>query len=132
MIRPITGAFLSGFSTATAAATWSSPLAYLGIPAPVALMALAGTTAGLIVQPPSTTSRRAMIGLTFAFTVVSIGVAMLLPFIPGFSWAKEAQGFIALVLGFFAQTVIPAAKRRLSHEIADRGAATQPNGSGSP
>ena len=132
MIRPIAAAFLSAFSTAAAAATWASPLSYLGIPPPVALMALAGTTAGLIVQPPAAMGRRAMLGLTFCFTLFAIGFSMFIGFLPGMAWEKEAAPFTALLLGFFAQTIVPAVGRRFKREISGRGATDLGNEGSSP
>lgn len=114
---------MSSWSTMAAASSWITPLDFLGVPAPVALMAFAGAAAGLILQPPMIT-RRAMFGWSLGFTFVAICItqigAAVLPVI------KEVQPAVAGALAAFMQTILPAARRRMVREISGRGAIELP------
>jgi len=116
-------ALLSMWSGTAAALTWTSPLAFLGVPAPVALMAFAGSAAGLILQPPSI-SRRAMLGWTAGFTFVSICLTTIAAaFIPAL---REIQPAVAGAVAAFMQSILPAARRRIGKELSGRGASDLP------
>lgn len=112
-------AMASAWSGTAAAVTWASPLAFLGVPAPVALMAFAGAAAGLILQPPSI-SRREMFGWTLGFTFLAICLTTIAAaFIPNI---KEIQPAVAGAVAAFMQSILPAARRRITKELSGRGA----------
>lgn len=125
-IRPA-ALLASLYSSVAAAATWSSPLALVGMPAPVVFMAFAGAAAGLILQPPKI-SRNAMFLLTLALTFFAAVSAMFVGFIPHMTWARDAAPELAGIFGLFGQTLVPAVGRRLSNEVNDRGAAKGTDG----
>ena len=118
------------WSTVAAAATWSSPLVFIGVPPALAFMSFAGSAGGLIVQPPVVT-RRTMMALTIAFAFIATCATIALSAIPGFAFIKDAEPAVGGVLAFFAQTLVPAARARLVREVSGRGATDQTSG-GSP
>ncbi|WEN13711.1 hypothetical protein PY254_10685 [Rhodanobacter sp. AS-Z3] len=121
MIEIRASAFLGGvYSTAAAAATWTSPLEFVGLPAPVLFMAFAGVAFGLILQPPKT-SRTTMFLLVLAYTFFSAVATVMVGGIPHMEWAQASAPAIAGFLGVFAQVVVPAARNRLTREVQDRG-----------
>lgn len=122
MIVERTTAFVAMvYSTAAAAATWQSPLEFVGLPAPVLFMAFAGVAFGLVLQPPKA-SRLVMFALVAAYTFVSTVFAVFIGSIPGMQWAQGAAPAFAGLLGFFAQAAVPATRGRLVREIEKRGA----------
>lgn len=121
MLETRAGAFVGLiYSAAAAAATWTSPLEFVGLPAPIVFMALAGVAFGLILQPPKA-SRIVMFMLTLAYAFFAAVAAVLLGSIPHLEWTRAAGPAIAGLLGFFAQAAVPAARGRLQREISDRG-----------
>jgi len=108
------------YSTAAAAATWTSPLEFVGLPAPVLFMAFAGVAAGLILEPPKST-RGIMFLLVLAYTFFSAAFTVMLGGIPHMEWTQAIAPAIAGVLGIFAQVAVPAARARLKREVQDRG-----------
>lgn len=107
---------LSGTTVASTSAgivAWSTPFAAVGVPAAVLFMALAGTAAGLLFQPPGS-SRMRLFGLAFAFTMVSACAAIVLGEIPGFTFFKAVAPATALLFAFFAQTLIPVVREALA------------------
>lgn len=121
LIERATAATGAVYSTAAAAATWSSPLEFVGLPAPVVFMAFAGVAFGLVLQPPKA-GRLTMFALTIAYTFFAAVAAVFVGSIPGMSWAQAAAPAVAGLLGFFAQAAVPAARGRLRREIQERGA----------
>jgi len=121
----------SAYSSIAAAATWSSPFEFVGLPAPVVFMAFAGVAAGLILQPPKNMSRLAMFMLTLALTFFAAVSTVVLGHIPKMDWVRDAGPAIAGTVGLFAQALVPALQRRLQKEVNDRGATTS-SGGGSP
>lgn len=117
-------AFAAAYSTIAAAATWSAPFAFIGIPAPVVFMAIAGAAAGLIVQPPAM-SRIAMLLITLAFTFFGASAAVLVGAVPGFGWVHDAAPAAAGIVAFFSQALVPAVRDRLKREVKDRGAPSE-------
>lgn len=115
------------WSTVAAAATWNSPLVFIGVPPALAFMAFAGSAGGLIVQPPVVT-RRTMMALTIAFAFIATCATIALSAIPGFDFVKNAEPAIGGVLAFFAQALVPAARARLSREVSGRGVTDQTSG----
>lgn len=113
--------FSAVYSTLCAAATWSSPFAFLGLPPPVVFMAFAGSAAGLIVQPPAI-SRRAMLLVTLAYAFFGLCVAVVLGAIPAMGFTRDVAPAVAGVVAFFAQALVPAVRDRLKREVKDRGA----------
>lgn len=113
--------FSAVYSTLCAAATWSAPFAFVGVPAPVVFMAFAGAATGLIVQPPAM-SRVAMLLTTLAFTFFAASAAVLVGAVPGFRWVQDAAPAAAGVVAFFSQALVPAVRDRLKREVKDRGA----------
>lgn len=109
-------------SSFAAVATWSSPFGFIGIPAPVAFMAFAGASAGLIAHPPtSKLSRWAMLTLTLSFTFFAASGAVFLGGLPHCEFLREVAPAVAGLLAYFAQTVVPAVRRRAVQEIRSRG-----------
>jgi hypothetical protein len=108
-------------SSWVALATWTSPLDSIGMSAPVAFMAFAGTCAGLILQPPRI-SRRAMYLWALALTFFASVSTVVLGEIPHFGWTKNAAPAIAGLLAMFSQALVPAVQARLTREVKDRGA----------
>ncbi|HEY5804851.1 MAG TPA: hypothetical protein VIT90_14255 [Lysobacter sp.] len=93
-------------STSAGLVAWSSPLAEIGVPAAVLFMALTGVAAGLLCNPPGGTRKR-LFGLAFAYMAVSAAAAVVLPEFPMLAWLKPVAPATALLLAFFAQTLIP-------------------------
>jgi hypothetical protein len=112
------------YSTVAAAATWQSPLEFVGLPAPVVFMAFAGVAFGLVLQPPKA-SRFVMFVLVLAYTFVSAVFAVFVGSIPHMEWARNAAPAVAGLMGFFAQAAVPATRERLRQEIKKRGANDQ-------
>lgn len=119
--------FVSIYSTIAAAATWSTPFDFIGLPAPVVFMAFAGTAAGLVLQPPKGT-RRTMFLLTLALTFFASVATVFLGKIPHMEWTLDASPAIAGLLGLFAQALVPAVRRRLASEVTERGATNGSSG----
>lgn len=111
----------SAWSAVLAVATWSQPFDFVGLPAPVVFMAFAGAAAGLIMQPPKVSRRRAL-ALALAFTLFAAVTTVILGVIPHMSWTRDAAPAIAGLLALFAQALVPAVCERLVREAKDRGA----------
>ncbi len=109
------------YSTVAAAATWQSPLEFVGLPAPVVFMAFAGVAFGLVLQPPKA-NRLIMFALVMAYTFISAVFSVFIGSIPHMEWARQAAPAVAGLLGFFAQAAVPATRERLRQEIEKRGA----------
>lgn len=103
-----------------ALATWTQPLAFVGLPAPVVFMAFAGAAAGLILQPPKV-SRLKMFAWALAFTFFGAVGTVVLGEIPHMGWTKNAAPSIAGLVALFAQALVPAVRDRLRREVKDRG-----------
>ncbi|MGH8076841.1 MAG: hypothetical protein ACREPE_05885 [Lysobacter sp.] len=103
-IQTLTGTTVA--STASGLFAWTGPFEAIGIAPAVLFMALAGTAAGLIFQPPGG-SRRRLFGLAFAYTAVASAAAIVLPEFPLLAWLKPVSPAVALLLAFFAQTLVP-------------------------
>ena len=117
------GAFVALiYSTAAAAATWHSPLEFVGLPAPVVFMAFAGVAFGLVLQPPKADKRLVMFALVMAYTFISAVLTVFIGSVPHMDWARKAGPAIAGLLGFFAQSSVPVMRDRLRQEIQKRGA----------
>jgi hypothetical protein len=103
-------------STASGLIAWSTPFQAVGIGPAVIFMALAGTAAGLLWQPPGC-SRGRLFGLAFVYTVVSAALAVVLGEIPGFTFFKAVAPATALLFAFFAHTLFPNIRDALAVRI---------------
>lgn len=103
--------------------TWTSPFAFVGVPAPVVFMAFAGAAAGLILQPPQVTRLR-MFAWALAFTLFGAVVTVVIGVLPHMEWTREAAPAIAGLLSLFAQALVPAVRDRLGREVKERAAPT--------
>ena len=87
-------------------------------------MALTGTALGLLFTPPGG-GRGRLFALALIYTVVSASLAVVLAEIPGLDFLQRIAPVIALLLAFFAQTVIPALRdainARLKRTIGGEG-----------
>lgn len=116
------------FCSTAAAASWISPLELLGIPpemVPIIFMAFAGSSAGLIFQPPMAVGRIMMLVLTVIFTFVVTCVTIIAPHVPILGWLADVQPPTSGLIAFFAQKLVPAVGRRLETTISGRGATDQ-------
>lgn len=95
------------------------PLTAVGLSAAVLFMALAGTAAGLLWNPPDG-SRPRLFALAFVFTVVAAALTVVVVASPWLAWLKPVAPCLALVLAFFSQTILPA----LGTALADRARRT--------
>ena len=102
-------------STASGLVAWSWPLDAVGMAPAVLFMALAGTAAGLLTQPPGCTRRR-LFALVFGYTLVAAALAVVLPEWSPFAWLKPVAPATALLFAYFAQTLLPA----VATALADR------------
>lgn len=93
-------------STAGGLITWTWPFEAIGVAPAVLFMALAGTAAGLLFQPPGG-SRRRLFALVFVYSSVAAAAAVVLPEFSMLAWLKPVAPAAALLLAFFAQTLIP-------------------------
>lgn len=110
---------LAGASVASATAgilSWTWPFTVIGVPASVLSMALLGTAAGLLCNRPGG-NRARLFGLAFAYTAVAASAAMVLGVIPGFTFFKAVAPATALLLAFFAHTLIPVVKDALAQRL---------------
>lgn len=124
--EPITATQAAAAATTSAVAGWVLPFDFIGIPAAVVFLALAGAAAGLIVQPPKV-SRLRMYLLAMAFTGFGAALAVLvIRFVPA---VKDAAPAVAFLIAFFAQVIEPAARERLRREVRERGAPADSGGS---
>lgn len=105
-VQTLTGTAVA--STSAGLVAWTSPLTAVGISAAVLFMALTGTAAGMLWNPPGGYSRWRLFALGFAYTAVSAAGAMVLPAAPLLGWLKPVAPCTALLLAFFAQTLVPA------------------------
>ena len=99
--------------------SWTAPLSAVSLSAAVLFMALTGTAAGLLWNPPEG-SRPRMFALACVFTVVAAALAVLVAEAPWLAWIKPVTPCLALVLAFFSQTLLPA----LGAALADRAKRT--------
>lgn len=114
------------FCGVASAATWSLPPAILGfLPIPVVFMAFAGSSLGIIWQPPASVGRLTMLVTTVCFTFVVTCVTIILPHVPLLGWLHDVQPAAAGVAAFFAQKLVPALGRRLETQVSGRGATDQ-------
>lgn len=102
-------------STAGGFVAWTWPLHAVGLGPAVLFMALAGTAAGLVSQTPDCTRAR-LFGMAFAYTLVAAALAVVLPEFAPFAWLKPVAPATALLIAYFAQTLVPA----VGHALADR------------
>ena len=109
------------YSTGAALITAGTQVVIAGVPAPVAFMAFAGAAAGLVVQPPKL-SRWAMLLLMLSFTFFGACIAVAIGGIPHFEFVRDIAPAVAGITSFFAQSLVPAVRRRLGMEVARRGA----------
>ena len=109
------------YSTGAALITAGTQVVIAGVPAPVAFMAFAGAAAGLVVQPPKL-SRWAMLLLMLSFTFFGACIAVAIGGIPHFGFVRNIAPAVAGITSFFAQSLVPAVRRRLGMEVARRGA----------
>lgn len=110
---------LSGTTVASTSAglvAWSLPFDAIGVPAAVLFMALTGTAAGLLCNRPGG-SRARLYGLAFAYTVFAAAAAMVIGEIPGFTFFKAVAPATALLIAFFAQTLLPVVTDALSARV---------------
>ncbi|HEY4583079.1 MAG TPA: hypothetical protein VIG88_09470 [Lysobacter sp.] len=114
----LVGTAVASTGTAVGLVGWA-PLSALSLSAAVLFMALTGTAAGLLWNPPQG-SRRRMFALAFVFTVVAAALAVLVAEAPWLAWIKPVTPCLALVLAFFSQTLLPA----LGTALADRAKRT--------
>lgn len=84
----------------------SSPFSALGIGASVLFMAMTGVAAGLLLNPPGV-SRWRLFAKAFALTLISAALATVLPEFSLTAWLKPVVPPIALLIGFFSQTLLP-------------------------
>lgn len=111
---------------AASAATWSLPPAVLGmLPIPVIFMAFAGSSLGILWQPPASVGRLMMLFTTVCFTFVVTCVTIVLPHVPGFGWLRDVLPAFAGMASFFSQKLVPALGRRLETQLSGRGATDQ-------
>lgn len=101
-------------STGAGFVTWALPFHAVGIGPAVLFMALAGTAAGLIFQPPGG-SRAKLFGLAFVYTVVAAASAVVAG--QFFEALKAVAPATALLLAFSAQTAIPVFREALAERI---------------
>ena len=113
-IQTLAGA--SVVSTSAGLVAWSSPFDAVGVPAAVVFMALTGTAAGLLCQPPGG-SRARLYGLAFAYTVFAASAAIVLGEIPGFTFFARVAPATALLIAFFAQTLLPVLREALRARV---------------
>lgn len=88
----------------------------IGIGPAVLFMALTGTALGLLFTPPGG-SRARLFSLALIFTVVSAAIAALVGEIPTLEWLRRVAPLNALLLAFFAQTVIPTLRDAINTRI---------------
>lgn len=100
-------------STATGLVAWSWPFQAVGIGPAVLFMALAGTAAGLLWQPPGG-SRGRLFALGFVYTVVAAALAVVGPEFQLLAWLKPVAPALALLIAFFAQTLVPVIRDALA------------------
>ena len=107
---------LAGTAAASSGAglvAWSLPFDSVGLPLAVLFMALTGTAAGMIMQPPGG-ARLRMFGLAFAYTVFAASAAIVLGEIPGFTFFRKVAPATALLIALFAQTLLPVLREALA------------------
>ncbi|MFD1296449.1 hypothetical protein ACFQ4Q_07365 [Lysobacter gummosus] len=109
--------------TGTAAASsslgviaWTSPLAHVGVPAAVLCMAFTGVACGLLVNKPGG-SRKRLYGLALAYTAVSACIAIVVPSFPGLGFLQPVAPAMALLVAFFAQSLIPVIGEALAERL---------------
>lgn len=100
-------------STSAGLVAWSLPFDSIGIPVAVLFMALTGTAAGLLCTPPAATRLR-MYGIAFAYTVFAAAAAIVLGEIPGLTFFAKVAPATALLIAFFAQTLVPVLREALA------------------
>jgi hypothetical protein len=113
-IQALTGTTVA--STASGLLAWTWPFHAVGMAPAVLFMALAGTAAGLISQPPNC-ARRRLFGLAFAYTVVAAAAAVVLPEFALLAWLKPVAPATALLIAYFAQTLLPALGGALAERV---------------
>lgn len=100
-------------STSAGLVAWSIPFDAVGIPVAVLFMALTGTAAGLLCQPPGG-SRGRMFALAFAYTAFAAAGAIVLGALPGFAFFRAVAPCVALLIAFFSQTLLPVIREALA------------------
>lgn len=111
------------FCGAVSAATWSLPPAIMGmLPIPVVFMAFAGSSLGILWQPPAAVGRLMMLLTTICFTFVVTCITVIAPHVPGLGWMHDVLPAVAGVSSFFSQKLVPALGRRFENTISGRGA----------
>jgi hypothetical protein len=118
-VQALVGTAVASTGTAVGLVSWTAPLDAVSLSAAVLFMALTGTAAGLLWNPPGG-SRRRLFALAFVFTVVAAAIAVVVAESPWLSWLKPVTPCLALVLAFFSQTILPA----LGTALADRAKRT--------
>ncbi|MDO5609488.1 MAG: hypothetical protein Q4G62_01670 [Pseudomonadota bacterium] len=96
-----------------------APFDALGITTAVLFMAMMGVAAGLMINPPSV-GRGRLFGLAFSFTVASAALATVLAEFSMTAWLKPVTPPIALLIGFFAQALLPEvthALKKRAHKL---------------
>lgn len=97
-----------------------SPFEIVGVPAAVVFMALIGTSAGMIVHKQEG-GRARLFSLVFAYTAASSALAVLLGQIPGLTFFSSVAPATALVVAFFAQSLVPALREALVNRVKGIG-----------
>ena len=105
-------AVASAASGVAATSAWEA----IGIGPAVLFMALTGTALGLLFTPPGG-GRGRLFALALIYTVVSASLAVVLAEIPGLDFLQRIAPVIALLLAFFAQTVIPALRDSINSRL---------------
>lgn len=88
----------------------------IGMGPAVLFMALTGTALGLLWTPPGGTRAR-LFSLALIFTVVSAAIAVFVGEVPHLEWLRKVAPLTALLLAFFAQTVIPTLRDAINARI---------------
>lgn len=96
-------------SSGIAASAWDA----IGIGPAVLFMALTGTALGLLFTPPGG-GRGRLFALALIYTVVSGALAVLLAEVWG---VQRMAGVLAVLLAFFAQTMIPALRDSINARL---------------
>lgn len=110
---------LSGAAAASSSLgviAWTSPLAYLGVPAAVLCMAFAGVACGLLASRPGGTRKR-LYGLALAYAAVSACIAIVVPTFPGLGFLQSVAPALALLVAFFSQSLIPVIGEALAERL---------------
>lgn len=95
---------------------WAAPFDAITIPAAVLFMAMTGTAAGLLWQPPDV-NRRRLFALAFVYTAVAAAAAVVAPEFKQLTWIKPVAPAFALLLAFGCVTLLHTLLSALGQRI---------------